>query len=277
MPSFDVHQHLWPEQLIAALSRRTKPPRLHGSRLELVDGAYDVDLDEHRLERRIELLDRDGIDVACISLQPTLGCEADETLVSAYHEGIQEVVAVSGGRLRALAYAEQRDGFAGACVSAHRVLDGIEELAAELRGANQFLFVHPGIPAKARADLPAWWPVVVDYPTQMEAAFLAWVTGVVDPDVPVVFALLAGGAPFQLERLASRGVAPAVSENVYLDTASYGRRALELCIASLGPRRLVYGSDTPVIDSAPTLRALRDLGDAVATAACEGNPARLLA
>jgi hypothetical protein len=276
LPSYDVHQHLWPELLLSALSRRTQPPRLRGAELELVDGRYDVDLDDHRLERRLALLDRDGIDVACISLQPTLGCEPYEELVAAYHEGMEEVVAVSGGRLRALACGECRRGFAGACVSAEAVLDGVDALAAQLSDAGQFLFVHPGVPAQARPGAPPWWSVVVDYTAQMEAAFLAWIARG-RQEVAVVFALLGGGAPFQLERLAVRGEAPAVPENVFLETASYGRQAIEFCVASLGPQHLVYGSDTPVTDSRPTLHALAAVGDAVVATVCEENPARLFA
>jgi 6-methylsalicylate decarboxylase len=271
----DVHQHLWPEQFISALAQRSAPPRLQGSRLELVDGEYDVDLDVHRLERRLDMLDRDGIDVACVSLQPTLGCDDEPELLAAYHTGIAELVAASGGRLRALACGERREGFAGACVSAERALDGVGNLAAELRDANQFLFVHPGVVSQPRSGRPSWWPVVVDYAAQMEGAFLAWVTGG-GHDVPVVFAILAGGAPFQLERLASRGTGAVIPDDVYLETSSYGRRALDLSLASLGSHHLVYGSDTPVIDPRPTLRALGDLGDAVVEAVCETNPARLL-
>jgi hypothetical protein len=275
LPRHDLHQHLWPEPFISALAGRDAPPRIQGSRLELVDGAYDVDLDAHRLERRLELLDRDGTDIAYISLQPTLGCDDEPELLAAYHTGIEELVAASGGRLRALACGERREGFAGACVSAKRVLDGVGDLAAELRAVNQFLFVHPGIPSRTRPGAPSWWPVVVDYAAQMEAAFLAWVTGG-GHDVPVVFAILAGGAPFQLERLASREAKAVISSDVYLETSSYGRHALELCLASLGSDHLVYGSDTPVIDARPTLRALGDFGDAVVEAVCETNPARLL-
>ena len=275
MARYDVHQHLWPEELISALARRDATQRLRGSRLELVDGAYDVDLHAHRLERRLALLDRDGIDVACISLQPTLGCYEEPELVAAYHDGIQNVVAASDGRLVALACDERRDGFVGACVSAQRVLDGVGSLASELREAGHFLFVHPGVATPSREGTPPWWSVVVDYTAQMQAAFVAWIAER-GQEVPVVFALLAGGAPFQLERLASRETAFAIPDDVYLETSSYGRRALELCLASLGRERVVYGSDTPVIDSRPTLRALADLGDAVRDAVCETNPAKLL-
>jgi predicted TIM-barrel fold metal-dependent hydrolase len=65
-------------------------------------------------------------------------------------------------------------------------------------------------------------------------------------------------------------------EHVYLDTASYGERALELALATYGVNQLVYGSDWPVIDPQPTLRAVGGFGQAVADAVCRTNPARLL-
>jgi 6-methylsalicylate decarboxylase len=95
----------------------------------------------------------------------------------------------------------------------------------------------------------------------------------------VLFAILAGGAPIQLERLASRGVdtRAVLHDNVYLETASYAERALELAMATYGVGRLVYGSDWPVIDAEPTLRSVRGFGQAVVDAVCRENPARLLA
>jgi predicted TIM-barrel fold metal-dependent hydrolase len=119
---------------------------------------------------------------------------------------------------------------------------------------------------------------VVDYTAQMQAAYFAWITGGAQrwPELRLVFAVLAGGGPFQLERLASRGVdvRNALLANVYLDVASYGRRALELCLSTFGVGQLVYGSDLPVIDSGPTLEAIRTLG--LDDALCRENPARLL-
>ena len=98
------------------------------------------------------------------------------------------------------------------------------------------------------------------------------------PDLRVVFAILAGGGPFQFERLISRGVPgrELLHENVYFETASYGRRALDLCLATFGVRQLLFGSDAPVIDPKPTLDAVRGFGDAVADALCNQNPTRLL-
>lgn len=279
MLAYDVHQHLWPEPLIEALRARQDRPRLRGGMLELPSGDWEADLDSHTLEARLALLDRDGIDVAVLSCPPTL--ELDEELEEAYHEGVAEVVAASNGRLVALACRSVRDGFAGACVPAWDLagLAALEPLLGELERRGSILFVHPG-PAPVPADAPGWWPAVVDYTTQMQAAYAAWIALYADrwPDLQVVFAILAGGAPIQLERLASRGVETrsVLRPNVYLDTASYGERALELALATYGVAQLVYGSDTPVIESEPTLRSVRSFGQAVEDAVCRENPARLL-
>ncbi|MGI9113184.1 MAG: amidohydrolase family protein [Gaiellaceae bacterium] len=278
MLAYDVHQHLWPEALIAGLRARRERPRLRAGILELASGDWEIDLTAHELEARLALLDRDELDVAVISCPPTL--ELDEELSEAYHDGILELVAAAGGRLRALACGAAREGFAGACVAAP-ALDDLAELTpllSELERRGTVLFVHPG-PAESPYGAPDWWPAVVGYTAQMQAAYAAWLAQgtAAWPNLKVVFAILAGGAPFQLERLASRGVdSRAVLEaNVYLDTASYGDRALELSLAIYGVGRLVYGSDIPVIDAGPTLRSVRGFGQAVADAVCRDNPGRL--
>jgi predicted TIM-barrel fold metal-dependent hydrolase len=277
--SYDVHQHLWPEELIEGLRARRQPPRLRGNVLELPCGTWEVDLAAHTLEARLAQLDRDEIDVAVVSCPPTL--ELDEALVEAYHAGIAELVAASDGRLRALAWGSVREGFVGACLPAWDFagLATLEPLLGELERRGSLLFVHPG-PAPAPEGAPGWWPAVVDYTTQMQAAYAAWLARGADawPDLRVVFAILAGGAPFQLERLASRGVDTrgALHPNVFLDTASYGERALELSLSTYGVGQLVYGSDSPVIDSEPTLRSIRGFGQAVTDVVCRDNPARLL-
>lgn len=282
MPSYDVHQHLWPEQLISALSRRKKPPRLRGNVLELaVEGSSETDLRVHDLDARLALLDRHELDVAVVSLPPSMEIDAAPELAAAYHEGIVEVAAASDGHLRPLAYGKCLEGFAGACVSAGAVVAGLGSLLDELERAGQFLFVHPGPPPALPPGAPAWWASVVDYTAQMQAAYAAWLARDAEthPHLPVVFAILAGGGPFQLERLRSRGVdaGAALHANGYFDTASYGRRALELCVGSVGVDRLVFGSDTPVIDAKPTLQAVAEFGDAVVERVCRENPAKLLA
>lgn len=279
MPSFDVHQHFLPSSLVDELRERRDPPCLSGSSLELQEGSFPFDERDNDLGERIALLDRDEIDVAIISLAPTLEVEAHAELREAYHEGIREVVAAADGRLLALASGVCLDDFAGACVSAQALVAGLGTLPEELDRAGQVLFVHPGPPGSPPEDAPPWWSPVVNYTAQMQAAYLAWLDRGVGrhPDLDVVFAVLAGGGPIQLERLRSRGadVEAALHPRIHLDTASYGRRALALCLDTVGVAQLVYGSDRPVVDPAPTVAALAGLGEAVLATVRAENPGRL--
>lgn len=283
----DFHQHLWPEPLVELLASRREPPRLRGSVLELEEErACEIDLAAHDLETRLALLDRCELDVAVVSLPPTLGIdrlpdEESAELVEAYERGILELSDTSGGRLVPLAAGTGVDGFAGDCIGAPDLLD-LDRLASrlgELERREAVLFVHPG-PAPSPDDAPDWWPSVVGYTAQMQAAYAVWLAkGVMRwPNLRIVFAILAGGGPFQLERLQSRGVAgrDVLHGNVYFETASYGRRALELCLATFGVDQLILGSDVPVIDPQPTIDAVRGFGDAVTDALCNRNPTRLL-
>ena len=288
MPTIDFHQHFWPEPLIELLARRDQPPRLRGSSLELAgELESEIDLRAHELDVRLALLDRWEIDVAVVSLQPTLGLAAlseDESaeIVAAYERGILELETVAPGRIVPLAAGSDLEGFAGACVGAPELMD-LKPLAPkldELVRRNALLFLHPG-PARAPAGTPAWWSAVVEYTAQMQAAHAVWLAAGAArwPTLKVVFALLAGGAPFQLERLRSRGVSgrDVLHENVFFETSSYGTRALELCLATFGVSQLVFGTDVPVLDPEAGLDAVRGFGDAVADALCKQNPARLLA
>jgi predicted TIM-barrel fold metal-dependent hydrolase len=276
---YDVHQHLWPPALIDALRARSGPPRLRGDTLQLPSGSWEVDVTTHEPEARLAALDRDGIDVAVLSCPPSL--ELDDELVDVYHEAIADVVAASGGRFLALGYGAVVDGLAGACVPAEAVVDpeGAAPLFSELERSGGMLFVHPGA-ERRRPGAPAWWPAIVGYTAQMQAAYAAWIVhGAARwPSLRVLFAILAGGAPFQLERLASRGLdtRTVLHENAFLDTASYGERALSLALATYGVGQIVYGSDWPVIDPEQTLRAVRGFGQAVTAAVCSETPARLL-
>jgi 6-methylsalicylate decarboxylase len=119
---------------------------------------------------------------------------------------------------------------------------------------------------------------VVDYTAQMQAAYVAWLAegASVHPKLPVVFAILAGGGPVQVERLRVRGgLLGALPASMYLETSSFGRKALELCLATHGRAQVLYGSDSPLVDPQATLRALAELGDAVADAVRVENPTRL--
>jgi 6-methylsalicylate decarboxylase len=279
MAAYDVHQHLLPPTLVEVLRARRERPRIAGGSLELAEGTFPFDERDHDLAERIALLDRDGVDVALVSLAPTMETEGKQELEEAYNDGIRGLVADAGGRLRAYAAGTCLDGFAGVCVSAQALVGGLGTLPDELVRAGQVLFVHPGPPGAPPAGAPPWWTAVVDYPAQMQAAYFAWLDDGVErhPDLDVVFAVLAGGAPVQLERLRSRGGDPerAGHTRIYLDVASYGTRGLGLCLSAVGPDQLVYGSDRPVVDATPTLDALAGLGPDVLDTVRNGNPSRL--
>ena len=287
MATYDIHQHLWPEGFVAELRARTTPPLLARSELLTIEGRFAVDLKAHEPEARICALDRDGIDVAVLSLQASLGLERlseeeRDELETLWAEGVLRVTTASGGRFLALAPSRVRDGFAGTVLGASSLLDPdrvrpVLDAAAEL-GCP--VFVHPEAGTPPPEALPSWWAWVVGYPSQMQAAYLAWLGAGRErwPTLRMVFGLLAGGAPFQLERLTHRGpdVRSALDPNTFFDVATYGRRAIELIIETFGVHQLVYGSDTPVVDSRPTLDAVRGFGDSVAYVLQTETPTALL-
>jgi 6-methylsalicylate decarboxylase len=158
-------------------------------------------------------------------------------------------------------------------------LDRIAAVLDELERRGAFVMVHPG-GARPPAGAPAWWAPVVDYTAQMQRAYAAWLANGVErwPDLRIVFSILAGGAPFQLERMQARGfdIGSSLRPTIYLEASSYGRRALELCLATFGARQIVYGSDSPVIDCCLTLDHVRGFGPAAVQALCRDNPTTLL-
>jgi 6-methylsalicylate decarboxylase len=301
MTPTDVHQHLWPEPLLAALARRRRPPRLmrHRGRWTLrMHGERDwpVDPADHDPDRRLRLLDARGLERALVAPSTPLGIEAlppDECgpLLDAHHAGLAELSPRLGGWAAVgLVEPDAGDlaalldrGFVGACVAADALSgpDGYAALDAvlallERRGAP--LLIHPGpspeTQRRRRADgLPAWWPAMTTYVASMQAAWHAF--GVVGrpayPRLRVCFAMLAGLAPLHRERLVARGGRARHDPGIFVDTSSYGPRAVDAVIRELGVDALVHGSDLPVV--AGTEPAL---GEAVRVALRERNPARLL-
>jgi len=285
--TYDVHQHLWPEAFVAALRTRHMPPLLDGDELETREGRFAVDLTEHSLDARLRALDRDGIDVAVLSLQPSLALEElapDErdALEGAWIEGTRELVGGAAGRLLAFSPSQARDGFVGVSIgsSAFMDFDRSSDTLDAAATAGTVVFVHPDAGLAAGASRPDWWEWVVGYPARMQEAYVAWLAFGRDrwPNLRVIFAMLGGGGPFQLERLGRRGVdvRSALDPNTFFDVSTHGRRAIELCVETFGVGQLVYGSDTPVVDSAPTLAAVRGFGDAVTHVLQSDTPSRLL-
>jgi predicted TIM-barrel fold metal-dependent hydrolase len=287
VPTYDLHQHLWPASFVSALRERTAPPFLTREELVTREGRFRLDLAQHDPEARLQALDRSGIDVAALTLQPSLGLDGvsdDEraALEEIWVEGVTELVAAGSGRLLAFSPTRARAGFVGISLGSSSFAD-FDRSASVLDTAaadNTLVFVHPEAGREPNPGRPEWWEWVVGYPTRMQEAYLAWLASGRErwPTLRVVFAMLGGGGPFQLERLARAGsdVRSALDPNTFFDVSTHGRRAIELCIETFGVHQLVYGSDTPVVDPQPTLAAVRGFGDAVAHVLQSDTPARLL-
>src|SRR5262245_35152239 len=288
MTTYDLHQHLWPGAFVEALRARTSPPRLVGDELTTAEGRFPIDVDDHDPEKRLEALDRDGLDIGVLSLQPSLGLDAvadgdGAELEEIWASSIQELVAGSAGRFLAFSPTHVRAGFAGVSLgtSSFEDFDRSAPLLDQAAAAGSVIFVHPDIGGPADPTRPPWWEWVTGYPARMQSAYLAWLALGRErwPTLRVLFAMLGGGGPFQLERLARRGidVRSVLDPNTFFEVSTHGRRAMELCIETFGVDQLAYGSDTPVVDSRPTLDAVRGFGDAVTHVLQTDTPSRLLA
>ncbi len=250
------------------------------------------DLSDHDPDRRAALLDADGLDRALVAPSTPLGIEAlpaaeAEPLLAAYHDGVAELPARFGGW--AAVGLDNPDpaaveplldrGFAGACVAADALSDqtGYERLGAVLETLEHRdapLLVHPGAASAAMPGQPSWWPAMTDYVAAMQAAWHAFAVWgrPAHPRLRVCFAMLAGLAPLHRERLVARGGRADSDPGVFLDTSSYGPRAVDAVLREVGVDRLVHGSDRPVIGPCEL-----SMGEAVEVALRERNPARLLA
>jgi hypothetical protein len=307
VPRTDIHQHLWPEGLIAALTWRSEPPLVRRDRrgwvLRLRDEPeYRFDPADHDPGARAALLRRDGVDRALLAVSSPLGIEAlphaeAAPLLAAHNAGLLGLGGPFGVwgtvALRPPDAADVDDlldaGAVGISLPAGALggPDGFDRCGPLLerlarRGAP--LLVHPG-PGPWRSwrpqpyaepDAPAWWPAMTRYVADMNAAWHAFVAfgRPAHPHLRVVFAMLAGGAPLHSERLAARGgpCGAVTDRRVFYDTSSYGARSTDALVRIVGIDQLVYGSDRPVVEAhagpAP-------LGPAAEDAMASANVARL--
>jgi predicted TIM-barrel fold metal-dependent hydrolase len=307
MPRTDVHQHLWSEQLVAELTWRREVPLIRRSGRGWVLRLRDepecaFDPADHDPDARRALLARDGIDRAllCISSPlgiEALGCATAERLLAAHNAaglalggpfGIWGAIS-----LRPPDPADVDElldaGAVGISLPAGALsgpdgLDRCGPLLERLERRDAPLLVHPG-PGPWRAwrpqpyvvdDAPAWWPAMTRYVSDMNAAWHAFAAfgRPRHPQLRVVFAMLAGGAPLHTERLAARGgpTTTASDDRVFYDTSSYGARTIDAVVRCVGIDQLVHGSDRPVVAApSPAL-----LGPAASAAMTGANVARLL-
>jgi hypothetical protein len=279
MTGTDFHQHLWGDAFRRALERRTEPPYLRADRLMLPQGGtFEVDPLAYSPAARLAELDEQGLAHAVVSLAPTT--EPTRDLVEVWHKEALQLEGSSGGRLVPLAYREARSEFVGAIVPATDfvALEGVASLFSRLEQQGQFAFVHP---AAADSVGPQWRPAGISYTHQMLQAYASWITDGVRrwPQLQVVFALLGGGAAFQIERFVRRGLDPRApfAPNIWFETSSYGERALELSLQTFGAGRHLFGSDAP-IDAVGEARAVAGrFGAALEHELVAANPLTLLA
>lgn len=281
----DVHQHLWTAAFCDALARRTQAPRLTrvGARWLLHaagEPAYEIDPRLHDPVARAEQAHADGIARILVAPSCPIGVESlpaheAQPLLDAYHAG----AAGLGDPFRAWAAAslaapdpfELADrlagGFVGLCLPAGalavpaelwRIAPLLDVL--EVRGAP--LLVHPGpAPWAPHTPLPAhgpaWWAALTTYVTQMQTAWFVFHHYVREdfPQLRVCFAMLAGLAPLQADRLRSRGAQPLGCDGLtFLDTSSYGADIAQAVADTVGASAVVFGSDRPIVDTASTAR-----------------------
>lgn len=295
----DIHQHLLSDPLLAALSARTEPPMAtrepDGWWLHVPGEPRSPILPEHvDVELRRARLRADGVDRVLVALSGVLGVEtlpAAEAapLLAAHHAGAAALPPELGAwGAVGLAAPDPGEvdaaldrGFAGISLPAGALATpaGLERcgpLLERLERRDAPLFVHPGASGVlVDPAAPPWWPALTRYTAEMNAAWHAFVHAgrAAHPRLRVVFAMLAGGAPLHLERLAARGgpASAAHDPGIFYDTSSYGPRAIDATIRAVGVDQLVYGSDRPVVEP-----AWPPLGDVVRHALQATNPARLL-
>ncbi len=291
----DVHQHIWTEPLLDALAARSSLPFVrHTDGLMVLHSAgdrpYIIDVASEAPDRRARLVRSDGLDLALIAVSSPIGIESLPResaceLIAAHLAGVEslrEEFAPWGPVALEEPDADDVDALIrrgcigvsmpAAALRGRDALDAAEPLLERIAMRSVPLLVHPSQPAThAFTKEPVWWPALTDYVAQIQAAWLTFAAfgRLAHPELVVVFAMLAGGAPLLSERLVARG-GPTVDLHdplTFYDTSSYGPAAIQAMARRVGGDQLVYGSDRPVVEPVRTGREAR----------LQANGARLLA
>jgi hypothetical protein len=282
----DAHQHIWTQPLLDALAARDELPLVrHEDGLAILHSAgeqpYAIDVRAEVADARAARVRRDGLDKAVIAISSPIGIEALPRvaaleLIDAHLSGVERLgpefefwgpLVIDGADPGDVDQLVDRGAIgisitAGALAGPER-LEQLRHVLDRVSAHGLPLFVHPGrapgqLPSASEFGEPLWWRPLTDYVVQMQAAWLTFVTlgRREHPDLRVLFAMLAGGAPLLSERLVARGGPPIDlrDANSFYETSSYGPDAVEMTARIAGIEQLVYGSDRPVIDPQPTGR-----------------------
>ena len=238
----DIHQHLWPEALVAALTWRREPPLLRRARARWVLRLRDEPelrrstRATHDPEQRARLArGATASRRALLAISSPLGIEAPaprrgraaaaRPTTTALLElgdpfGVWGAVALRAARSRRRRRAarrrrgrhlaaRRRAGRARRPRALRRAARAPRACAARrcssTRGPIRGARGRPQ--AHAEDGVPGWWPAMTRYVADMNAAWHAFAAfgRARHPRLRVVFAMLAGGAPLHAERLAARG------------------------------------------------------------------------
>lgn len=278
-PRVDVHQHIWTPPLLDALAERDRLPfvrRADGIAVLHCAGeqAWAIDTETETQQRRAELARADGLDRVIVALSSPIGIEAlprneAQLLIDAHLAGVadlgEEFAAWGPVALDRLDPDDVDALLARGCVgitlpagamAGPDALAEIEPMLARAEALQAPVFVHPGPARGSSLTEPLWWAALTDYVAQMHAAWLTFATRGRrhHPSLRVLFAILAGVAPLQAERLAVRGGPPLDLQDplTFYETSSYGSAAIAALARRVGPDQLVYGSDRPVIEPLQT-------------------------
>jgi len=255
-----------------------------------------VDVASEAPALRTALLQHDRVDRALIALSSPLGIEAlpraqARKLIDAHLDGVGALGEPFGAwgplALDGLCADDVDEVLERDCVGASLpagafgpppAMNLLRPALARLEELDAPLFIHPGpgldwSPTDSSVSDPLWWSGMTRYVAQMQAAWLAFCTFARrdHPDLRVIFAMLAGGAPLLSERLEARG-GPTLNlrdPRTYYETSSFGAVAIGAMARHVGPEQLLYGSDRPVVEPAPSGRdeLLWDNADWLATGA----------
>jgi hypothetical protein len=277
---------MWTKPLLDALAaRRSLPLVRRADGLTVLHSAgeqpYVIETGSELPHLRGSLVRNDGLDLALIAISSPIGIEAlpresADTLIAAHLEGVgslgEEFAAWGAVALEGPDPDDVDALIARGCIGVSLpagalagpdVLFAVGPLLERIASRGVPVLVHPGPaprqpPRHQSLTEPLWWSALTDYVAQMQAAWLTFaaIGRREHPELTVVFAMLAGGAPLLSERLAARG-GPDVElrdPRVFYDSSSYGRTAVEAMARRVGLGQLVYGSDRPVIEPVATGR-----------------------
>ena len=292
-PVVDVHSHVVPSVLVDRARRGESllSMDLGFSEAGILNwklagdvGSMEWDASFTDPDERVLAMDRDGIDVQLLSINPAMYGYAGEPslaaqLAAAVNDGIAEIVAAAPERFQGLAHLPMQDGeaaarelhravtelgMAGAGIGtnvAGRDLDAPELRpvfeTAEALGA--MVFVHPSADRFPSKGYSYFLQNLIGHPVETTVAMASLMFGGVFDRYPGLRVCFAHGGGYgcmamgrfdhgHRTREQCRQMAKLPSEyrtQVYVDTLTHGEAGLRLLVDALGIDQVVIGTDYP--------------------------------